>query len=94
MTNLTTQIAVLTQGFVYIGHCAIADGILVITDARNVRRWGTENGLGQLAISGPTAKTVLDTAGTVRAPLSALVHLIDCADAAWPAVAPTADMAA
>ena len=94
MNNLTTQIAVLTQGFVYVGHCTLADGMIIITDASNVRRWGTEKGLGQLAISGPTATTRLDTAGTIRAPLSALVHLIDCADAAWPAVAQAADMAA
>ena len=51
-----TQIAVLTQGFVYVGHCTIADGMITVTSAQNVRRWGTENGLGQLAQSGPHAK--------------------------------------
>lgn len=94
MTNPATQIAVLTQGFVYVGHCTIADGMITITDARNVRRWGTEKGLGQLAQCGPTDKTKLDAAGTVRAPLQALVHLIDCDSAAWPAPAQTTDVAA
>ena len=85
--NPVPQIAVLTHGFVYVGHCAVQDGFLTITGAGNIRRWGTEKGLGQLAATGPTDKTKIDPAGTVRAPLSALIHLIDCAPAAWPATA-------
>ena len=50
----TLQIAVLDRGFVYIGMCHTADGALVMTGAQCVRRWGTENGLGQLATSGAT----------------------------------------
>jgi hypothetical protein len=90
MLTLTTpapQIAVLDRGFVYVGLCAVADGMLTITKAQNVRRWGTSAGLGQLAQSGPTGSTKLDAAGTVRAPLSSVMHLIDCAPAAWPAFA-------
>lgn len=90
MTTLTTatpQIAVLDRGFVYVGLCAVADGVLTITKAQNVRRWGTTNGLGQLAQSGPTSNTKLDAAGTVRAPLSSVMHLIDCTDTAWPDLA-------
>jgi hypothetical protein len=82
------QIAVLDRGFVYVGRCAVADGFLTITDARCIRRWGTTNGLGQLAASGPTAKTILDTAATIHAPLTAVVHLIDCAEGAWPRTPP------
>lgn len=87
MTTPTThpQIAVLDRGFVYVGHCSISDGMLVITQARCIRRWGTTGGLGQLALSGPTSTTKLDTAGTVRAPLSAVMHLLDCAPGAWAA---------
>ena len=81
------QIAVLDRGFVYVGLCAVSDGILTITKAQNVRRWGTSSGLGELAQSGPTSSTKLDAAGTVRAPLSSVVHLLDCTPAAWPALA-------
>ena len=88
LTTPTLQIAVLDRGFVYVGLCAVADGVLTITRAQNVRRWGTENGLGQLATTGPTAKTKLDNTGTVRAPLSSVMHLIDCDSAAWPTFAP------
>lgn len=84
LTTPTLQIAVLDRGFVYVGTCAVADGFLTITDARCIRRWGTTAGLGQLASKGPQSATKFDAAGTVRAPLSALTHLIDCDPAAWP----------
>lgn len=86
MTTLTTptpQIAVLDRGFVYVGLCAVQDGTLIITQAQNVRRWGTTRGLGQLAAIGPQADTKLDPAGTVRAPLTSVMHMIDCNAAPW-----------
>lgn len=81
------QIAVLDRGFVYVGQCAVQDGFLTITVAACVRRWGTTGGLGQLATKGPQAATKLDPAGTIRAPLSSVIHLIDCAPSAWPETA-------
>lgn len=93
MTDLTTpalQIAVLDRGFVYVGRCSLSDGFLTITDASCVRRWGTTAGLGELARKGPQAATKLDPAGTVRAPVSSVMHLIDCDGGAWPAVAKAA----
>lgn len=81
----TLKIAVLDRGFVYAGLCHTEDGMLVITSAQNIRRWGTSAGLGQLAASGPQPKTRLDPAGTVHAPLTAVIHLIDCDIAAWAA---------
>lgn len=83
-TTPTTQIAVLDRGFVYIGTCRIDGDMLIITNAQNVRRWGTDKGLGQLAATGPTPTTKLDPAGTVRAPMRSLIHLIDCNAAVWP----------
>jgi len=88
MSPLTTpapQIAVLDRGFVYVGTCTVADGVLTIADAKCIRRWGTSRGLGELAAEGPTTNTKLDAAGTVRAPLSAVIHLIDCTATAWAA---------
>jgi hypothetical protein len=79
----TLQIAVLDRGFVYVGLCVLADGMLTITDAQNIRRWGTTRGLGELALTGPTDKTKIDPAGTVRAPAAAVMHLLDCAPDGW-----------
>lgn len=91
MTKPTLQIAVLDRGFIYVGTCAVDDGFLTITDARCIRCWGTTAGLGQLATKGPQPATKLDATGTVRAPVSALVHLIDCDPAAWSTEAAAAD---
>lgn len=78
------QIVVLDRGFVYVGRVSIADGFVTITSAQCVRRWGTQNGLGELAEKGPQPSTKMDAAGTVVAPLTALIHMIKCAPAAWP----------
>lgn len=91
-TFAVPQITVLDRGFVYVGHVTIDDGFATITGAQCVRRWGTSNGLGELAAKGPQPQTKLDAAGTVVAPLTALVHLIACDPTAWPALA--ADRAA
>ena len=56
---------------------------LTIENAKNVRRWGTSRGLGELAAEGPKADTRLDPTPTVTVPLRALIHLIDCEPARW-----------
>ena len=76
-------IVVLDRGFVYVGDATIDDKQVIITNARNIRRWGTT--LGALALSGPIDKTVLDDAGTVRAPLHAWIHTLDTEASLWKA---------
>ena len=76
-------IAVLDRGFVYVGDIEHDGEWCIITNARNIRYWGTERGLGQLALSGPTDKTILDNVGTVRVPARALISLIDTEAAKW-----------
>ena len=78
-------ICVLDKGFVYVGELIIdANGkFFTIRNARNVRRWGTSEGLGQLAMLGKQENTVLDNAGTVRAMTSELKHWIQCRGEAW-----------
>jgi len=76
------NIAVLDRGFVYVGHCAIEGDWLTITKAKNIRKWGTTKGLGEL-VNGPLSGTVLDTVGSVKAPLRAVIHLMDVSQAKW-----------
>ena len=76
-------IAVLDRGFVYVGDIDHDGEWCIITNARNIRYLGTERGLGQLALSGPTDKTILDNVGTVRVPTRALICLIDTEAAKW-----------
>jgi hypothetical protein len=76
-------IVVMDRGFVYVGNVAHDGDWCVITNARNIRYWGTERGLGQLALEGPQEKTRLDVVGTVRAPARAVISLIETEAALW-----------
>ena len=83
--NYGKQLAVLDRGFIYAGNVSVADGVVTIAQAQNVRRWGTSRGLGELAANGPLPDTVLDPAGTVTAPVGSLIHLLALDEAAWAA---------
>lgn len=81
--NHGLQIAILDRGFVYVGEVTTDAEWCVITNAKNVRRWGTTRGLGELAANGPLSATAIDPAGTVRAPMRALIGLIACEATKW-----------
>ena len=59
------EIIVCDRGFVLAGIVSPGPDPLTIQVDRCccVRRWGTERGLGQLALEGPTNQTVLDPEG-------------------------------
>jgi hypothetical protein len=60
------RIIVADRGWVFVGACTDnEDGSVTIRNAKNIRRWGTTKGLGELA-TGPTKDTVADDYGTVR----------------------------
>ena len=71
------HIVVLDRGFVYVGEVEINGEFVVITKAKNIRYWGTKNGLGELR-NGPLKETKLDEIGEVIAPMRALIHLVPC----------------
>jgi hypothetical protein len=75
--NGETHIVVMDRGFVYVGKTRVEGDYVEIVNARNVRVWGTKNGLGELR-NGPTDTTKLDDVGTVVAPLRAIIHFIKC----------------
>lgn len=76
------KIVVLDRGFVYVGRVSIEGDFVNIASAANIRVWGTTKGLGEL-VGGPTANTKLDKVGHVRAPLRALISLIDVEQSKW-----------
>ena len=81
-TDGDIKIAVLDRGFVYIGHAKFEGDFLILSNAKNVRIWGTSKGLGEL-VSGPTSLTRLDAVGTIRVPTRALISLIDVEQSKW-----------
>jgi hypothetical protein len=92
------QIAVLDRAWVYLGMVEKTAGAIVLSEARNIRRWGTSKGLGQLAAEGPQDATVLDDYGTVTVPDHAVMHMIAVTNAAawskhFPASQPSVEAA-
>ena len=82
-SNEGLNIVILDRGFVYVGDVTIAGDWLIINNAKNVRRWGTTQGLGELAAKGPQSETKLDMGGTIKAPLRALIGLLKCEASQW-----------
>lgn len=76
-------IVVLDRGFVYVGKTVTDGDFCTITEARNIRVWGTSKGLGQLALKGPQDKTELDPVGTVKAPMRSVISIISTEDSKW-----------
>jgi len=76
-TDLGQNIVVLDRGFVYVGAVVESADRIRISEAKNIRRWGTTKGLGEL-VAGPTRDTVLDPVGEVIVYRHAVIHLIPC----------------
>ncbi len=71
------HIVVLDRGFVYVGEVTCSADYVIIDNAKNLRVWGTTNGLGELR-NGPLSGTKLDAVGQVIAPHKAVIHFIPC----------------
>ncbi len=72
------EIVIGQRGWVWKGTVTEVGDNIVIRNAVNIRKWGTTKGLGQLAISGPTGKTILDPTGTIEIHKLAVVGRIIC----------------
>ena len=74
-----TCIVVIDNGFVNVGTVTICEGPfgpeVVIAKSRNLRKWGTSHGLGELR-TGPTKETIADEEGTTIVPYNRVVKLI------------------
>lgn len=80
------QIVIAQRGWVFVGDVERNGDDVTITNAQCIRRWGTTRGLGELALSGPQDKTILDDMGTVRLHALAVVASLDVEADKWPAL--------
>jgi hypothetical protein len=81
--NVTGKcIVAATSGFVWVGDIERSGDCLLIHNAKNIRRWGTTRGIGELA-NGPTPSTVLDDQGEVVVPWHAVIHITLCKPNSW-----------
>lgn len=76
------RIVVAQRGWVFVGRYAREEHEIVLRDAKNIRRWGTAKGLGEL-YSGPKSATVLDEAGTVRMHPLQIIATIEVDAKSW-----------
>ena len=71
-------IAVLDNGFVYVGDVRTDANYIYIKNTKNIRKWTGNNGLSWYAINGFRKDITLDISGDVMAPYNELKHLITC----------------
>ena len=76
MKNLGKQIVVIDNGFVHVGDCTLTKDFLRIDGCKNIRIWGTENGLGEL-VTGPKPNSKVDSCGVVLVPRDRIVFFLE-----------------
>jgi exosome complex RNA-binding protein Rrp4 len=77
------RIVIGQRGFVWVGYYRHEGEVVTLTGARNIRKWGTTRGLGEL-VDGPiSGSTVLDPAGIVEVHKLAVVATIHVDADAW-----------
>lgn len=77
------KIAILQRGWVFIGRFTKNGTDCKLTDAYNIRTWGTTKGLGELAENGKTDKTNLDKVNDVLFHELGIVALLDVNMEKW-----------
>ena len=70
------------RGFVWVGDVERSGDCLLIHNAKNIRKWGTTRGIGELR-SGPTKDTIADEQGEIVVPWHAVIHITKCNPNCW-----------
>ena len=78
------KIAILQRGWVAIGRYSVdKNGDCHLADAKIIRTWGTTNGLGEIALNGPTSITKMDDCTPISYnPMTSIFHM-DVNEEAW-----------
>jgi hypothetical protein len=83
MEKINRKIVILPSGWVFVGIWQVQGTRVILTESATIRKWGTEHGLGELAIKGPRKETILDPAGTVYFSLGTEIASLDCKTDNW-----------
>lgn len=78
-------IVVADRAHVWVGKVRTTPDWVIIDGARCVRRWGTTEGLNELAAKGPLPNTRLDAAADLKVNRKALIAIIPCEAEKWAA---------
>ena len=77
------KICVLNQGWVLIGILEKDGDEYFLLNAKTIRRWGTTEGLGELALKGPLPETKLEKMPMVRFHKNQLIYTISTDESKW-----------
>lgn len=77
-TTGNKEIVVCLERWHLIGDVTETASGVTLQNASVIRYWGTTAGLGEIAVKGPTKKTILDYAGEVRVPTGSIVMRVKC----------------
>lgn len=77
------QIVVLNRGWVVIGDYSEKGDECTLSDASVIRKWGTTQGLGELAEKGKLEDTILDACPNVHFHKMTMVARMDCNESNW-----------
>ena len=77
------RIVILQRGWVMVGRFSQEGPNCQLDDAAVIRIWGTSKGLPEIAINGPTSKTVLDKSPTVHFHELTVIASIECVESKW-----------
>ena len=81
--NSDIKIVILQRGWVIIGRYSKDGDMVTLENAYVIRTWGTNKGLGELALDGKQSSTKLDKAGHVEFHILTVVATINCDDTKW-----------
>jgi hypothetical protein len=76
-------IVVLQRGHVAVGVYGQIGNIGKLSNAAIIRRWGTTEGLGELAMKGPLEKTILDKCPDISFHIREAVFAMEVNPNAW-----------
>lgn len=77
------QIVVLDRGWIVVGDVTKSGDYVHINNASVIRRWGTKEGLGELAENGPQSETKLDKCPSCQVHKLSVVMLMNCNEGKW-----------
>ena len=77
------QIVILNRGWVVIGNYYEKGDDCTLTDASVIRKWGTTQGIGELAEKGKLPDTVLDSCPNVHFHKATMVARMDVNESNW-----------
>ena len=77
------RIVILQRGWICVGRFTQEGSQCKLTNASTIRQWGTTKGLGEIALDGPTSKTILDKCPDVKFHELTVVATIDCVESKW-----------